>query len=72
MRKLRVQAVARLARFSMADAVGQDDEVLRRIQQLARSKQDIRESWAQQTSARASGSVSNQYRIVRHARGITS
>src|SRR5205807_8644053 len=34
-RKARPQAVARLRRASVADPVRQDDEVLRRIQQLA-------------------------------------
>ena len=38
MRKLRVQAVARLARFSVADPIRQHDEKLRRIKRLTRTK----------------------------------
>ena len=37
--KARVQAVARLARLSVADAVRQDDEVARRVEQLAGAEQ---------------------------------
>ena len=35
----RMEAVAWLARFAVADAVGQDDEIARRIEQLARPEQ---------------------------------
>ena len=34
MGKLRVEPVARLARFAVANSIGQDDEKLRRIQRL--------------------------------------
>jgi len=39
--KLHVQAVAGLARFSMPDAVREDDEILRRVKQLSRSEQNV-------------------------------
>ena len=39
LRKPRVQAVARLARLAVADAVRQDDEISRGVEQLARPEQ---------------------------------
>ena len=39
LREARVQAVARLARLAVPDAVGQDDEVSRRIENLSRAEQ---------------------------------
>ena len=39
--KMGVQSVARLARFSVPDVIGKDDEIAVRIQQLAGAKQHI-------------------------------
>ena len=42
-RKFRAQAVGGLARFSVADGVGKDDEVFRGIERLAGAEQLARE-----------------------------
>ena len=51
-RKPRVQAVARLARFAVADAVGQDDEVARGVEQLAGAEQLAAEGLRQERRSR--------------------
>ena len=43
------QAVARLARTAVADAVGNDDEVARRIQKLTRTEQNASEVRCQES-----------------------
>ena len=68
--KPRVQAVARLARFAVADAVGQDDEVARRIEHLARAEQLAAEGTRQEARAGSAGAVQDQDRIAHDARGV--
>ena len=68
MRKLRVQPVARLRRFSVADAVGKDDEIFRGIEQSARHEQHAGKLRAQELMPVAAGAVQDQHRIVDVAR----
>ncbi len=60
LRKVRVQAVARLAGFSVADVVGKDDEVTRRVEELPGPEEDIGELWREELMTRAARAVKNQ------------
>src|SRR4051812_42916824 len=54
-RKLRVQAVAWLARFAVADAIRHDDEKFRGIERLARAEKFTGKFRADELSAAAGG-----------------
>src|SRR5262245_56536250 len=64
LRKLAFQSVARLARASRTDAVGKDDEVCGRIEELSLSKQDAAKSPAHESTATPSGSMENHHGVV--------
>ena len=66
-RKARVQAVARLARLSVADAVGQDDEVARRVEHLPCAEQLAAEGLRQERAAGAAGAVQDHHRVPHDA-----
>src|SRR5258705_10775387 len=51
----------------MAQAIGKDDEVFGRVEQLSWSKKNIRESSIQQTASGAARAVANPYRVLGHA-----
>ena len=70
-REPRVQAVARLARLAVADAVGKDDEVLRGVEQLSGAEQLAAECARQEPCARAAGAVHDHDGVLDHARGVT-
>ncbi len=63
-RELRVQAVAGLGRLSVPDAVGDHDEVLRRVEQPVRHEQLAREPVAQELVRVAAGPVQDQHCVV--------
>jgi hypothetical protein len=63
-RKRRLHAVGRLRRFSVADAVGNDDVVFRRIQRLAGAEQLAREARRQHARRRAARTVQHQHRLT--------
>ena len=71
LRKARVQTVAWLAGFSVADAVGQDDEIARRIEDLAGAEQFTAEGLRQERRAGAAGAVENHHGVPDDARGIS-
>ena len=60
LRKVCVHAVTGLAGFSVTNIVGQDDEIARRIQQLARPKQHTGKDGLQQSSSVASRTVKDE------------
>ena len=66
-RELRAQPVAGLGGFAVADAVGQHDEVLRRVERLARAEQLARELRPQELRAAAAGAVADEHRIAHDA-----
>src|SRR5882724_391522 len=70
MRKAHVQAVARLAGFAMAYVVRKDDEVLRRVKDLAGAEDYAAEIGSQKLPAGATGAVQNEHRIANFAAGI--
>src|SRR5262245_37769313 len=57
---MRVQTVAGLRGFSMPDAVGKNDVVARRIEELARPEQFTRKNRREELMARAACSVQDQ------------
>ena len=67
MRKLRMQTITWFARTAMSDAVRQDDEITRRVQELSRPKQNVRKLRRKKLRARAAGAVSNQHRVAHDA-----
>src|SRR4030095_15486365 len=71
-RKLRSQAIARLARLSVADAIRQDDEVLRGIENLAWAKQLPAEGPRQEAPAGAAGAMTDPDGIAHHARCVAA
>ncbi len=71
LRKARAQAVAGLAGFAVADAVGQDDEIFRRVQHSAGTKQSLGEVGAQKVSAAAARAMHDEHGILRLALRIT-
>ena len=67
LRKPGVQSVTRLARVSVADAVRQNDEVLRRVEQLARAEQLAGERATGECRSRAGGAVIDDHGVADHA-----
>src|SRR5262249_18546411 len=68
----RPQTIARLARKTMADAVGQDQVVAAGIEQLPRPKELASELLAQKGFAAAAGSMKNKHSVRHPARPIAS
>ena len=66
-RKLRVHAVARLARFSVPDSVRQHDEKFRGIERLTRAEKFAREFRPDKLRAASGGSVRDQHRVPNDA-----
>ncbi len=66
-----MHAVARLARLSVADVIGKNDEITIRIEQLPRPKQHIGELGSQELLAGTSGSMEDHYRIRHPATRVT-
>jgi len=60
-----MQSVARFAGFSVADAIGEDDEILACIEQLSGAKELAGELGADELRPAARGAVQNQNRIAR-------
>src|SRR5229473_715600 len=57
---MRVQTIAGLGRFSVADAVGKNNEVSRGVEKLARFKQFGSKNGREELMAGAAGAVKNQ------------
>src|ERR1700722_1550997 len=60
LRKARVHAIARLARFSVTDIVRKDNEIAVRVEQLTGAKQHVRKLWSKELPPGAAGAVKNQ------------
>src|SRR6266404_646271 len=60
--KFGVQSVGRLARLSVANVVGEHNEVFRAVQQLARAKQLAAKLLAGELRARSASAVHDQHR----------
>jgi len=60
LRKVRAQAVTRLAGFSVADVVGKDDEVTRGVEKLSGTEEDVSKLWREELMSRAASAVKNQ------------
>jgi hypothetical protein len=63
LREHRLHAVRRLRRFAVADAVGNDDVVFRRIERLAGAEQFAAEIRRQHAGRRAARAVQHQHRL---------
>ena len=63
LRKAHAHSVAWLAGTSVADVIGEDDEVAAGIEQLARSKQHIGKMRSQELLPGASGAVKDKQRV---------
>ncbi len=63
MREFRVQPVARLGGFAVADAVGQDDVVLADVEKATRHEQHAGELWPDELMPVAAGAVHHDHRI---------
>src|SRR5215472_896699 len=63
LREMRVQAVARLRRFLVTDAVRKNDEVATRVQELPGTEELSRKLRLEELLARAARAVKNQHRI---------
>jgi hypothetical protein len=70
MGKLGAQGVARLARAAAADAVGQDDEILRGVERLAGGEQLVGERGHQPRLAAGAGAMQQDHRIGDVAGGV--
>ena len=64
MRKLRVEAVARLARAAVPDVVGQHDEIAGGVEELARTKQFARPVRGKKTATGSARAMENHYGIA--------
>ena len=64
MRKAHVQPITRLARAAVADAVGENHVVARRVEQLSGSEQLTGKVARQKSAPGAGGSVEYQHRIA--------
>jgi hypothetical protein len=71
-RKLHPQSVTRLARFPVTDPVGQDDEVLRRVQQLSWSKELTGIRPRHEAAAGAGRAVQDEHSVANRARPVAS
>ncbi len=67
-----VQAVGRLGGLPVAQGVGEDDVVARRIQQPARREQHPGEHRIEELAPRAAGAVDDQHRIGHVAGGVAA
>src|SRR4051794_11476361 len=63
MGKAHAKAIARLARFSMTDAVRQNDEILCRIQQLSSTEEHARDLRCEKLVSSTAGAVQNQHSV---------
>src|SRR5262250_470699 len=63
-RKVSVHSVAGLGRFSVADAIGENHEILRSVQRLAGAKKLASELRREKLCAGAARSMKDQDRIV--------
>src|ERR1700688_340517 len=70
MREPGVRAVARFAGLAVPDAVGQDDVILARVQQLALAEQHAAEAGAEKRPSASTGAVHHDYGVVDVAGGI--
>jgi hypothetical protein len=59
-----MQAVGRLGRISMTDVIGEDEEILCDVEWLARSEENIRKDWIQQSVAISSSAMKEKDGIV--------
>jgi len=69
-REFRVQPVAWLTGFSVADTIRKHDEELRGIQRLPGAKELSGELWADELRAAAGRAVQNENRVAHHPFGI--
>lgn len=69
-RELHPEAVARLGRRPVADAVGQDDVVLRRVEKLAGAEQLVGELRLQELCSASTRAVQDQDRVAHDALGV--
>src|SRR5215471_12408004 len=69
-RELGMQAIAGFSRAAMTDAVRQYDEVFVAVEKLSFIEQFAGESCAQESAARSSGPVQNQYRVSHDTRRV--
>ena len=65
--KVAAQAIARLAGFAVADAIGQYDKKPRRIERLPRPEELAGELVAHEVAAVAAGAMHDEHRIAHHA-----
>ena len=74
LRKMRVQAVAGLRRFSVADTIWKNDVIARRVEKLSRAEELAGKNGCEELMAGATGAVKNQNRVgdaaLRIARGL--
>ncbi len=68
--EVRVQAVGGLGRLAVADAVGEHDEIARRVEQAAGREQHLRELRPDEVLALAAGAVQDHHRIDHMAGGV--
>jgi hypothetical protein len=69
-REVSVQAIARLARLAMPDAVGQHDEITCGIERLTGTEQLPGEFIAHQAPTVAAGAMHDEHRVTHHAMGV--
>ena len=62
-----MQTIAGLTRITVADVIGDDDEIFFGIKKLALPKKDTAEPTPEKLGVRASGSMKNKYRVRDHA-----
>jgi hypothetical protein len=65
-----MQAITGLARAAVTDAVGQHDEILRAIEQLARREEFARIAGGQKAAPRAASAVQNHDGVANDTAGI--
>ena len=70
LRKMGVQAVAGLAGFSVADVVGEDDEVFGGVEELAGAEENAGENRAEESATVAAGAVKDQDGVGGVAGGV--
>jgi hypothetical protein len=70
LRKSRLEPIARLRGFSVTDAVGQHDEVFRRVEELARAEQLAGEFRAQELRAGSTRAVPYPHGVAHDAFGV--
>ena len=69
-REMRAQAIAWLAGLAVPDAIGQHDEVARRIEGLPGAEELACEFRTHETAARAAGPVHDEHGVAHDAVGI--